>query len=96
MFPKASSLLILCLLLSGFAATPLLAAGFSVDEWLDRSKAESGIDQLGRLYIEFLMEEDPAQSDQDESADRNPICPCGKAVLPACPPDCHDHPSIID
>jgi len=61
MFPKASRLLI-PYLLAGFLATPLLADDYSVDEWLGRVKAESGIDQLGRLYIELLMQEDPAQS----------------------------------
>lgn len=42
--------------------TPLagLASGeYSVGEWKERVTAEKSIDRLGRLYLEFLMEENP-------------------------------------
>lgn len=43
--------------------TASLSAGdFSTDDWLKRAQAENSIDQLGRLYVEFLLEEDPANS----------------------------------
>ncbi len=52
---------IICLL-AVFICMPLWASEFSVDEWLKRAQAERNIDQLGRLYVEFLMEEDPTGS----------------------------------
>ena len=45
-----------------FAATTPLQAGFVLEEWQQRVTAENNIDQLGRLYIEFTLEEDPSQS----------------------------------
>jgi len=53
---------LLCALYLGLLATPSLANEFSTDEWLKRAQAETSIDQLGRLYIEFLLEEDPSNS----------------------------------
>jgi len=53
---------LLCALLLILLAAPSLASEFSTDEWLKRAQAESSIDQLGRLYIEFLLEEDPSAS----------------------------------
>ncbi len=51
-----------------FLAFPLLAsvtmlqADFSMDDWKTRVASENEIDRLGRLYIEFRLEENPAQS----------------------------------
>ncbi len=53
---------LLCSLFLVLLTAPLLASEFSTDEWLQRTQAESSIDQLGRLYIEFLLEEDPSAS----------------------------------
>ncbi len=50
----------ICLILLSSLAAPLLAAAdFSAEDWLQRVQAESSINQLGRLYIEFLLEENP-------------------------------------
>lgn len=51
-----------CIVVVALMATPLLASDFSTDEWLKRAQAENSIDQLGRLYVEFLLEEDPSNS----------------------------------
>ena len=40
-----------------------LQADFSPENWLERVRAETDIDRLGRLYVELLMEENPSQSD---------------------------------
>ncbi|HKX55690.1 MAG TPA: hypothetical protein VJN01_06300, partial [Xanthomonadales bacterium] len=53
---------LICCVLLALVATPLQASDFSNDEWLKRAQAENSIDQLGRLYVEFLLEEDPANS----------------------------------
>jgi len=37
-------------------------ADFSLEDWQSRVTAENSIDRLGRLYIEFMLEEDPTQS----------------------------------
>jgi uncharacterized protein (DUF885 family) len=50
------------LLLLASLPTTLLATDFSNDEWLKRAQAENSIDNLGRLYVEFLLEEDPSNS----------------------------------
>jgi uncharacterized protein (DUF885 family) len=41
--------------------TELATAGevFSIEDWKSRVEAESSIDRLGRLYLEFILEEDP-------------------------------------
>jgi uncharacterized protein (DUF885 family) len=52
---------VICLL-AVLVCSPVLAAEFSVDDWLKRTQTETSIDQLGRLYVEFLMEEDPTGS----------------------------------
>ena len=55
-------------LLTGFSIfiglffTLAAQADFSMDDWQQRVAAESNIDRLGRLYIEFMLEEDPTQS----------------------------------
>jgi uncharacterized protein (DUF885 family) len=59
-FPPMRTLICIALLL--VSVTSVSAAGFSTQEWLQRAQAEKSIDQLGRLYIEFLMEEDPTGS----------------------------------
>jgi len=51
-----------CIALLLLSVTSATASEFTRAEWLERTKAESSIDQLGRLYIEFLMEEDPTGS----------------------------------
>jgi len=53
---------LLCALFLILLTAPSLASEFSTDEWLKRAQSESSIDQLGRLYIEFLLEEDPSAS----------------------------------
>ncbi len=53
---------LLCALFLVLLTVPSLADEFSTDEWLRRAQAENSIDQLGRLYIEFLLEEDPSLS----------------------------------
>lgn len=53
---------LLCALFLLLLAAPLLASEFSTEEWLKRAQAEASIDQLGRLYVEFLLEEDPSNS----------------------------------
>jgi len=45
-------------------AAPAPGAPFSVDEWAQRVSSEDSIDQLGRLYLEFLMEENPVSGVQ--------------------------------
>ena len=45
-------------------AAPTPGAAFSVDEWAQRVTSEGSIDQLGRLYLEFLMEENPVNGVQ--------------------------------
>jgi uncharacterized protein (DUF885 family) len=45
----------LSILFSAFAF-----AGFSLDEWKTRVDEESSVDRLGRLYLEFLLEENPS------------------------------------
>jgi len=55
-----SRLLSLLLLVS--PSFSLLASDFSTEEWLKRTQSETSIDQLGRLYVEFLLEEDPSSS----------------------------------
>ncbi len=37
-------------------------SGFALDDWQARMMAENDIDRLGRLYVEFIMEEDPTLS----------------------------------
>jgi uncharacterized protein (DUF885 family) len=51
-----------CVALLLFFVTTTAAAEFTTADWLKRAQAETSIDQLGRLYIEFLMEEDPTAS----------------------------------
>jgi uncharacterized protein (DUF885 family) len=46
----------------GLLMSSALSAGFSLEEWQARVAAENSIDRLGRLYIEFILEEDPTQS----------------------------------
>lgn len=46
----------------GLFMSSALCAGFSLEEWQARVAAENSIDRLGRLYIEFILEEDPTQS----------------------------------
>ncbi|MDZ4731305.1 MAG: DUF885 domain-containing protein [Xanthomonadales bacterium] len=60
--PGLSTALTVTALMTLLMAMPLTASVFSVDDWLQRAQAETSIDQLGRLYIEFLMEEDPTNS----------------------------------
>jgi uncharacterized protein (DUF885 family) len=52
----------LFLTLPWLATVSLLQADFSLDDWKTRVATESDIDQLGRLYIEFRLEENPTQS----------------------------------
>jgi uncharacterized protein (DUF885 family) len=60
--------IIIMRLLTGFSVftglffTLATQADFSMDDWQQRVAAESNIDRLGRLYIEFILEEDPTQS----------------------------------
>ncbi len=49
-------------IIAGLFMSSALSAGFSLEEWQARVTAENSIDQLGRLYIEFILEEDPSQS----------------------------------
>ncbi len=37
-------------------------ADFSLDDWQQRVSAEDNIDRLGRLYIEFILEENPSRT----------------------------------
>lgn len=60
MSPRLICLLAVVLYISFWG--PLWASEYSVDDWLKRAQAETSIDRLGRLYIEFLMEEDPTNS----------------------------------
>ena len=55
-------LLPLMLFLTSLTASPLLLADFSPQEWQSRVATQKNIDQLGHLYIEFLLEEDPSMS----------------------------------
>jgi len=55
--------LLTCWVAPVFAA-PDPDAPFSVDEWGQRVTSEDSIDQLGRLYLEFLMEENPVSGVQ--------------------------------
>lgn len=48
-------------IIAGLFMSSALSAGFSLEEWQARVTAENSIDQLGRLYIEFILEEDPSQ-----------------------------------
>jgi uncharacterized protein (DUF885 family) len=48
--------------LLGLSVALPLQADFSRDDWQGRVAAENDIDKLGRLYIEFLLEENPAES----------------------------------
>jgi len=50
--------------IGGLCFTCGLRADISLDEWQQRVAAESSIDRLGRLYVEFILEEDPTQSTQ--------------------------------
>jgi uncharacterized protein (DUF885 family) len=43
---------------------PVYAAEFSIEAWKARVEAESGINALGYLYLEFMLEEDPSQAVQ--------------------------------
>ena len=43
---------------------PVNAHEFSIDGWKVRVEAESGINALGHLYLEFLLEEDPSKAVQ--------------------------------
>jgi uncharacterized protein (DUF885 family) len=56
-------ILLNCLFFLACAPTAL-AAVFSIDEWEQRVSAEDSIDRLGRLYLEFLMEENPVSGVQ--------------------------------
>ncbi len=49
-------------IIAGLFMSSAAFAGFSLDEWQGRVTAENSIDRLGRLYIEFILEEDPSQS----------------------------------
>jgi uncharacterized protein (DUF885 family) len=49
-------------IIAGLFMSSGLYAGFSLEEWQARVAAEDSIDRLGRLYIEFILEEDPTQS----------------------------------
>ena len=55
-------LLPLTLLLVSVSASPELFADISLKDWQSRVTAQQNIDQLGQLYIEFLLEEDPSLS----------------------------------
>ena len=48
--------------LASFVLIANLHADFDLSDWQKRMAAESSIDRLGRLYLEFLLEEDPSQS----------------------------------
>jgi len=52
----------LTVIVAGLFMSSALSAGFSLEEWQARVTAENSVDQLGRLYIEFILEEDPSQS----------------------------------
>ncbi|HMB60843.1 MAG TPA: DUF885 domain-containing protein [Xanthomonadales bacterium] len=52
----------LFVVLAGLLFSCNLVADFSMEEWKQRVSEENGIDNLGRLYIEFLLQEDPTQS----------------------------------
>jgi uncharacterized protein (DUF885 family) len=55
-------LLPLTLLLVSLSASPELFADISLQDWQSRVAVQKNIDQLGQLYIEFLLEEDPTLS----------------------------------
>jgi len=55
-------ILIFLAALACIAFTSPSSADFSIEEWQQRVAAENSIDGLGRLYIEFILEEDPSQS----------------------------------
>jgi uncharacterized protein (DUF885 family) len=53
-------LALICLLFPTF----VLGGDFSVDDWKARVEAGGGIDHYGRLYLEFLLEENPVSGGQ--------------------------------
>jgi hypothetical protein len=52
------ALLVFTVAISG----PVIAGENFISSWQERIEAETSIDRLGRLYLEFLLEEDPGQA----------------------------------
>jgi uncharacterized protein (DUF885 family) len=53
----AAGILLFCI--QPLASGPVAASDFSIDDWGSRVAVESSIDGLGRLYLQFLLEENP-------------------------------------
>lgn len=53
-------LALFCIFVSG----PVLAEGFTLDGWKAQVEKGGSIDQFGRLYLEFLLEENPVSGEQ--------------------------------